>query len=280
MSATRIVLALALASSFAACGGRPHGRVICHNANCAEPADPARDDTIKTLHESLALEDHGRPVIDGLELDTFWRAADSTCLYAHDLDHDQTPAIDPATEVAAYFARGGPIGHDDGPFRIVIELKSHVSADTGDLHTPQELVSHAACAWEVYGVIADAAVANDRDVVVMFEAFRPALLAAVIDQTPAATPVPVQYAAVQGVPSPLDDQTRPLDDYAGLPIDFVEFHAQWILDAQYEAVQSLGARLAVFMFDATSETFAVIEQYDPALIVTSEARLVRRWLDY
>jgi len=271
---------LSLALLIAGCQARPSGVVICHNANCAEPADPARDDTIEAMRESLALERDGLPVIDGIEVDTFWRAADSTCLYAHDLDHDVTPATAPADEIAAYFARSGPIGHTDGlPFRVVIELKSHVSADTGDLHTPQELVDHAACAWQVYGVLADAAVARDRDVVVMFEAFRPALLQAVIDQTPASTPLPVQYAAVQGVPAPLDDQTRPLDDYAGLPIDVVEFHAQWILDAQYEAVRSLGAELAVFMFDATEETFAVIRQYDPALIVTSEATLMRRWLD-
>ncbi len=255
-----------------------HALVICHNSNCAEPADPAHDDTIDGLRESLALELDGRPAIDGLEIDTFWRASDSVCLFAHDLDNDQTPANAPAAEVAAYFARQGPISHGDAPFRIVIELKSHVSADTTDLHTPDELVLHAACAWQVYNTIADAAVANGRDVVVMFEAFRPALLQAMIDQTPA-TPVPVQYAAVQGIPHPLDNQTRPLSEYNGLPLSFVEFHAQWILDAQYEAAVSMGAQIAVFMFSATAETFSVIEQYEPALIVTSEARLMRRWLD-
>jgi hypothetical protein len=269
----------AAAALLAACSDRPNGLVICHNANCAEPADPARDDTLDALRESLALEIDGKPVFDGMELDTFWRASDSTCLYAHDLDRDQTPAIEPANELAAYFARSGPIGHGEGPFRVVVELKSHVSADTTDLHTPDELVLHATCAWQVYQVIANAAVANQRDVVMTFEAFRPALLQAVIDQTPV-TPIPVQYAAVQGIPAPLDNQTRPLSEYDGLPIDFVEFHAQWILDAQYEAAVSLGAKIAVFMFSATSETFAVIEQYEPTLIVTSEARLMRRWLDY
>jgi hypothetical protein len=253
--------------------------VICHNANCAEPADPERDDTIDALNESLALEDHGEPVIDGVELDTFFRRADGECLYAHDLDIDHVPATDPANVLAAYFARDGAISHGDKPFRVVIELKSHVSADTTDLHTPDELALHATCAWQVYQIIADAAVANRRDVDVMFEAFRPALLQAVIDQTPV-TPVPVLYAAVQGIPAPLDDQTRSLDEYRGLPIDVVELHAQWILDAQYEAVRSLGADLAVFMFSATEETFAVIERYEPKLIVTSEARLMRRWLDY
>jgi hypothetical protein len=271
----------AILVSFAAVVGcdRPEAALICHNANCAEPADPARDDTVEALRESLALERDGVPVIDGLELDTFWRRADQSCLFAHDLDRDQTPALEPATEIATYFGRGGPIGHGDVPFRVIVELKSHVSADTTDLHDADDLVAHAACVWQIYDVLATAAVANRRDVIVTFEAFRPALLQAVIDQTPTSTPLPIDYAAIQGVPAPLDDQTRPLDDYAGLPITIVEFHAQWILDAQYEAVRSLGADLAVFMFSATAETFAVIEQYEPKLVVTSEATLVRRWLD-
>ncbi len=257
---------------------RPHALVICHNANCAEPADPERDDTLAALGESLALERDGLPVFDGVELDTFWRGADDMCLYAHDLDRDQTPALEPTLVLAEYFARSGPIGHGD-TFYVAVELKSHVSADTTDLHTAEQLVLHATCAWQVYGAIADAAVANDRDVVMVFEAFNPALLRAVIDQTPASLPIAVEYSAIQGVPAPLDNQTRSLDKYRGLPLTYVELHDQWILDGQYEAVRSLGVQLAMFMFSATSETFAVIEQYRPKLVFTSEATLMRRWLD-
>ena len=273
MRSTELVLLVALA----ACD-RPPSLVICHNANCAEPADPERDDTIDALRESLALESDGLPVFDGVELDTFFRAADSTCLYAHDLDTDQTPALEPTGVMAEYFARPGPIGHG-ATFYVAVELKSHVSADKTDVHDAAQLASHATCAWEVYQAIADAAVANDRDVVMIFEAFNPELLRAVIDATPAALPIPVEYSAIQGVPAPLDNQTRELGDYAGLPLAYVEFHDQWILDAQYEAMRSLGAEIAMFMFSATAETFAVIEQYRPRLIYTSEATLLRRWLD-
>ena len=263
-----------------ACAGceRPAALVICHNANCAEPADPENDDTIGALRESLALELDGRPVIDGVEVDTFWRGSDGVCLYAHDLDRDQTPALEPATELAAYFARPGPIAAGDQPFEVFVELKSHVSADKTDRHSPEQRALHAACAWQLYAVIADAAVANGRDVIVVFSAFNPDLLRAVIAQTPATTPVPVQLGAIQGVPAPLDNQTQPLADYSGLALDEVEFHAQWILDAQYEAAVSSGLAIGVFMFSATAETFAAIEQYAPTFVVTSEARLLRRWL--
>ena len=271
--------ACSLLIALAACD-RPAALVICHNANCAEPADPAGDDTLPALRESLALELDGRPVIDGIELDTFWRGADDVCLYAHDLDGTNEPAaIDPAVELAAHFARPGPITWGAAPFRVLLELKSHVSASTTDRHSPAQRDLHARCAWDLYTIVSDAAVANARDVEIVFSAFAPELLRAVIANTPAATPTPYRFGAIQGIPAPLDDQTRPLDDYDGLPIDIIEFHDQWFNDAQYEAITSLGVELAFFMFSATVETFAVIEQYEPASLVTSEARLVRRWLE-
>ncbi len=270
--------ALALVVGAGAACDRPTATVICHNANCTRPA-PERDDTIEAMRESLALEFAGRPVIDGIEVDTFWRGADDVCLYAHDLDRDQTPALEPANELAAYFARTGPITFADAPFRVFLELKSHVSVDKSDRHTPAQRALHARCAWAVYTIIADAAVANDREVELHFSAFAPELLTAVIDETPETTAIPYHFAAIQGVPAPLDNQTRPLGDYAGVPIDMVEFHNQWILDAQYEAVRSLGLDMGVFMFSATVETFAVIEHYEPRYVVTSEALLLRRWLE-
>ena len=274
MRGTSLLLLVALG----ACD-RPEALVICHNANCVEPADTARDDTIPALRDSLALLDNGRPVIDGVEIDTFWRGADSACLYAHDLDRDQTPASEAATVIGEHFATASELTFTGGPFIIFVELKSHVSADTADIHTPEELVLHARCAWDVYSVIATAALANDREAVLFFSAFNPDLLRTVLAERPSDTPIPVKLGAFQGIPAPLDDQTRPLGDYAGIPLDLVELHAQWIYDAQYEAVRSLDVDLAVFMFSATAETFAVIEQYEPTMIVTNEARLIRRWLD-
>lgn len=282
--------ALALAACALSACDRPRSLIVCHNANCAEPADPARDDTLGALRESLALEHDGRPAIDGVELDSFLRGADDTCIYAHDLENtqDSPPATAPAMVLAEHFERPGPISFTEGePFQVFLELKSHVSAST-DRHTPEQRVLHAQCAWQVYEIVAAAAVANDREVRVTISAFAPELLQAVLDQQPPLMPVPFRLGVVQGVPAPLDDQTRPLDDYRALPIGLFEFHAQWLLDAQYEAFASYrNARatpdapidLALFMFTATVETFDAVDRYEPQMIVTNEARLFRRWLE-
>ena len=85
--------------------------------------------------------------------------------------------------------------------------------------------------------------------------------------------------AIQGVPSPFDDQTRPLRDYTGIPIRDVQVHPLWFLDAQHEAILTFHATLSFFWFSTTSEVFAAIRKYQPAAVDTSEARLMRRWLE-
>lgn len=271
---------LLVIAAIAACD-QPHPLLVCHNSNCGEPIDPEADDTLPALRRSLTLVEAGRPVIDGIEIDSFWRGSDGTCLFAHDPQNitESTPAVAAAQEIAAHFADPGPITFDDVPFHVLLELKSYVGPGMTDRHSPEQRELHARCAWDLYTTIADAGVANGRDVVVEFEAFYPELLHAVIATTPASTPVPYTFGAIQGIPAPLDNQTRPLQDYKGLPITVVEFHDQWITDAQYEGVQSAGADLSFFMFSATAETFAAIRQYEPISISTSEARLLRRWIE-
>ncbi len=259
----------------------PTTLLVCHNSNCAEPVDPERDDTVSAMRESLALQVNGRPAIDGIEIDLLYRARDGACLFAHDFENvEEAPALAPAAELAVYFAAPGDISYSpDRAFRIAIELKSHVSEDPTDRHTAAEATAHAACTWEVYTAIADAAVANRRDVEVLFSAFAPDLLRAMIVATPATLPVPVRYGGIQGIPKPLDAQTFSLDEYAGIPLTEMEFHAHWLLDAQYEAIRSLDLEIAFFMFSATAETFAMVRRYEPSMVVTSEATLFRRWLD-
>jgi hypothetical protein len=278
---TRTSASLATLVAAAAGCSQPHPMVICHNANCGEPTDPERDDTLPAFRESLALEENGRPVIDGIELDSFWRGSDDVCLYAHDTSDfaENTPATAPAQELALHFARPGPISFADEPFLVLLELKAFVGPTTKDKHTPEQRVLHARCAWDIYKIVADAAVANHRDIVVEFQSFAPELLRAVIDAKPVATPVPYLLGAVQGVPSPFDDQTRPLRDYTGIPLNDVQVHPLWFLDAQQEAIQTFGATLSFFWFSTTSEVFAAIRKYHPAAVDTSEARLMRRWLE-
>jgi hypothetical protein len=64
-----------------------------------------------------------------------------------------------------------------------------------------------------------------------------------------------------------------------LPITDVQFHPMWMLDAQHEAALSTGAQLSFFWFSTTTEIFAAIRKYRPAVVDTSEARLMRRWLE-
>jgi hypothetical protein len=265
--------------ALAACE-QPQPIVICHNANCGEPTDPSRDDTLPAFRESLALEEYGRPAIDGIELDSFLRGSDNACLYAHDVSNfdENTPATAPAEELALHFARPGPITFADTPFLALLELKAHVSANTKDRHSPEQRILHARCAWDIYKILSDAAEANGRDITIEFQSFSPEVLRAVMEATPASTPTEYTFGALQGVPSPLDDQTRQLQDYTGIPISDVQFHPLFMQDAQHEAVLRSGAQISFFWFSTTSEVFAAIRKYQPFAVATSEARLMRRWL--
>jgi hypothetical protein len=270
---------LVLVGLLAACD-RPEVLVICHNGNCVEPTKPENDDTIPALRESLALEIDGLPAIDGTEIDSFWRGSDGVCLFAHDLDAERTTLIgEAADELAAHITSGRQLTHVAGsPFRIFFELKAHVGVDKSERHTPEQRTLHAQCAWSVYTTIANAAVASGRDVELVFSSFEPKLLHELVATAPMTAPIPYKLDALYGIPKPLDSETRPLSDYAGLPITIIEMHPQWIHDAQFEGVLSSNVELLFWMFSATTETFAAIEQYEPEMVVTSEARLVRRWL--
>lgn len=262
-----------------ACDRPPPPGIHCHNGNCVEPVDVTRDNTVAALQESLALELDGRPILDGVEIDLFWRGADGVCLFAHDLDAERTELASDAAAVIAARLGAGPATYSGGPLRVFVELKSHVGVSTDERHTPEQLVQHARCAWDFYTTVSNAAIANGTAVDFAFAAFNPPLLRAVIDNAPAATPFPYAFEAFYGVPRPLDSETRPLGEFAGIPITIIEMHAQWIYDVQHEALIGQDIELGLFMFSATVETLHAIEQYEPSFVSTNEARMMRRWLD-
>ena len=124
------------------------------------------------------------------------------------------------------------------------------------------------------------AISRDSEVEVVFASFSPDLLRTLLDEKPAMTPIRFLLDTFYGVPAPLDPSTHPLNEFHGIPLDIVELHPQWMTDSQWEGVKSLGVEVVFWMFSATVETFAAIEQYEPDWVGTSEARLMVRWLEY
>ena len=277
MRITRSALVLL---AVAACD-RPHALLICHNSNCAEP-DPTKDDSLEALDKSLALEVDGKPAFDGVEVDLFWRASDGQCIFAHDIEFNTQRtelSFEAADKVATFLTTAPQLTFSGGDFQMFVELKDYVDADKTMLHTPDQLAAHAQCAWDFYNRIAVAAQTRGVNVDFVWGSFGPELLKKVIELAPPSLPLPVRYESYYGVPKPLDPETRPLSDYKGVPITIVEMHSQWITDDAYEGLLADKIEVAFFMFSATVEHFAAIEQYEPKMINTSEAVLMRRWLE-
>jgi len=263
---------------------RPNPIVICHNANCAGPVDLSRDDTLPALRESLALTYDGRPAIDGVEIDLVWDAASARCVFAHDppASDASPPGAEETTHVLVDYLEGpGEVSWNGDCFYVKIELKGAV-ARNGRGHTPSERDLHADCVLEQLALLDDAAARTGRAVEVIFDSADPALLDALRARPTwppqlASDRVRVRLAADFGAPAPFGSDTQPLRGFAD--IDIVEIHPSWLTDAAYQAYVSLGVDLNIWMFSATTETFAAIERFDPEYIGTGEVPLLRRWLE-
>lgn len=272
-------------------GCRPDTKplVICHNANCVEPANPDEDDTAAALTASLALQDDDDvPLIDGVEIDTFWNGAEARCLFAHDLAGSDEPDAVAAVDVinahlSERFARGAPLTHSGESFMLFVELKGHVGEAKSDKHSDEEQALHAGCAVDVFEAFAGPAVAEARPARVVFTSFEPALLGAVQDALDARAVneplVPVRLTALFGIPPPLDSQTLPIADFGDVDLGGVSIHPQWTRTTSQASFDSLGLDVGYWMFSAVPETLAAIDAHQPSFVTTSEATFMRRWLD-
>jgi|SoiMethySBSTD1v2_1073268.scaffolds.fasta_scaffold08713_14 hypothetical protein len=283
--ARALVSIVAAGLALAGCVDRPKDtRVVCHNANCTGPPDPSRDDRIDSLAKSLALVYDGRPLLDGVEIDVFWHGASGRCLFAHDLN-DVPRAVDAsaaAQAIADYLVTPGLRSYDGQAFTIRMELKGFVGA-IGDEHSDAQAVAHAECALDLFDIYRRAALDSGQNIAVIFDSSAPKLLKTLVAQPrwPGRTrsgQVQVRLSAdfVDSTPSGLAFQK--LADFP--EVDDVLFHAGWINDAHYQAFRSLDVELTIWMFSATVETFDAIERFEPAAVLTSEAPLLRRWLEY
>jgi hypothetical protein len=293
MSSTRTNLGIALLArlALASCGPMdPQPAIVCHNSNCVEPPNPAQDDSPEALRASLAAAaDDGSPILDGMELDLFFRGSDGQCVFAHDLDQENpTRAVDAAAIVADFFTAPRPAGRkvtrSGGPYWVFLELKAQVGKTKTELHTEAQRAAHAQCALDVLSVLASGARAGGVPLRVRFTSFSPDLLRAVGLALKNASftnddAVSAGLGAIAGVLPPLDSGTIPIDQFDGdIGVDMVTVHAQWMRDAAYQAYRSRGWEIGFWMFSATPETYDAIELYEPKWVTTNEARTVSRWL--
>lgn len=264
-------MSLAAALGLAAISGceQPQTAVVCHNANCAAPVDPSRDDTLEALSESLALEYDGRPLLDGVEIDLLWSAAGATCSMAHDFGQsDPTPALDAAAELASYLGAPGPVTFGGGSFYVKLELRPEVDAG-GRGHTDSEAMAHAQCALDVEAVIR----ATGRDVEIYFDS-RSADVLVALRAHPAWSDDSYASAAFS---AGIFAGGAGLDDFESAP-DAVSMHPDWVSRGMLATVRATGAQLTLWTRTLGARQLRAIRDLEPVFVSTGDAELLRRRL--
>lgn len=287
----RLMLVLCGAATFWACGAPYQPLVLCHNSNCTEPANPEEDDTILSLTESLTLQRNGQPLIDGIEVDTFWAGDTGQCLFAHDLPADGAPRVEVLTAaqlISSHFKERGVDGagltRQGGPFIVHLELKGHVGKTTAQKHTPAQAEAHADCALAVARELQRGADEAGIDVEILLSSFSPSLLSALVARPswPASrklgSHVTLRVSAIQGIPPPFDRQSVPIAGF-GPEVEMVMTHPDWLRDGAWEAYRSRRWEVCFWMFSSVAESLDAIEHYRPKWVTTSEATLFVRWLE-
>jgi hypothetical protein len=254
--------------------------ILCHNGNCSTP-DVDRDDTLPALAESLALTYEGAPVLDGVELDTFWYGDTNECLFTHDLEHAApTPILEAADLVSQYLASHERASWRGEPYYVLLDFKPTVGPHDSDRHTDAQLVSHAECVLDVIDRIMEGARAGGhrgafavtselpRALQMMTERPRWATLSAASD---------VELMLVADIFTPYSAVAGDLHEFGHL--DAVEYHPDFMTEPLRETYRSKNIDLVQWSFSATSESFDAIEHWEPRFAITNEGRLLRRWTE-
>ncbi|MFH1810397.1 MAG: hypothetical protein ABIJ09_16770 [Pseudomonadota bacterium] len=285
-----VVTGIVVTASCAPASGSWSPRLICHNSNCVEPPRPEEDDTVESLEASLALRsDDGTPLLDGVEIDTFWFGAESRCLFAHDLENASRLPARTAAEMVRDHLRdlrreARPLSRSRGPFVLFVELKGHVGPAKSELHDEGQRTAHADCALEILDTLAGPAQQEGLPVEITFTSFVPVLLSEVQSRLAArgwqdSDNVVVRTGAILGLPTPLDSQNHTLEEFdASTGISMVTAHPHWISLGQRQAFASRGLALGYWMFSAVPETYAALERDQPRYVTTNEAHALWRWL--
>lgn len=276
MRGSAVVLALVLA----ACD-RPSPLVICHNANCEAP-EARLDDTLPALTRSLAKTYNGLPLVDGVELDTFWYGAESRCLFAHDLDNDTTvPATAAAQLVADHLASTERASWNGERFYLLVELKANVASPYDSFHTPEQRALHAECVLDVLDIVLAGARARGHQLTVAFLSSAPPLLRELVARPRWAAydgATDLERMLVGDIFAPYSGVVPELADY-DIPLDGMEFHPDFMTRTRAETYRALGLDLFQWSFVMTSEAFDSLERWEPQFVLTNEAQLVRGWIE-
>ena len=249
--------------------------LICHNGNCGGTGRYA-DDSMEALDESLALERDGRPMIDGVELDTFLyyqaRTETNTCLFAHDAgDPDAAPSPMAAAARISQHLQQDISSWNGERFYLKIELKPTVFGQA-DFHDEEQLGIHAECALDM----ALAAVENTRTpVTVLFDSVAECLHRSLYKRRTDARwaglfdsplvevmysgPVVPERSCVRFVP---DVRTFFVRSWRDTEIETIRPVMVW-LDRRSE----------------NTETLKIIRHLRPEYVATSTAPFVRGWIE-
>jgi hypothetical protein len=272
--------ALLLAVVLAGCVEAPRhaSRLMCHNSNCAY-SDPARDDTLHALRESLELELDGRSLIDGTEIDLIWEPSSGRCVFEHDhADAITAPDADRAFDVLAGFlrARRERAAWNGEEFALKIELKAGAAPDARPLDA-EEAVALASCGSRMADRAEAAASEAGIRLVVMFESEE-------VSQLRALREVPGWRPDNVGRRLPRQLAVNGWREVEGLASDIGVITLGWkeASDgdyARFRAQRDRGVDLMIWGFDATGEALAVFDYIEPTYINANEAPLLRRWIE-
>jgi hypothetical protein len=270
--------ACSIAIALAACT-RPSPLVICHNANCASP-DAARDDTLDALTESFALAFDGKPVLDGMEIDTFWDGDNGRCLFAHELGNPASvAATDAAQLIADQLERTQVVSWNGERFYAFIELKGYVGNSYDDRHTPAQFESHADCALDAAATIAAGARVGGHPITIGFIAGVPRHHETLIARprwSELETDANLELLLVGDIFAPYSSIVPELSDFK-VPLDVAEYHPDYMTTQQRSTYESLGIELAQWSFVTTEEALDAITRWEPKFAISNEALLLRRW---
>lgn len=247
--------------------------VICHNTNCAG-TEKYEDDTLEGLQESLALEQDGKPMYDGVEADTYlyFDGTTSRCLFAHDTHNlEETATPRQAAEMLAAHLQKDVVSWNEEKFYLKLELKPTVYG-TDEFHSAQQLTQHAKCALDM----AQTAVADSRHPVqIIFDSMSECLLnelqyqltmpewAALANNSNVEILYSAQVVPSRAcVPSRVDIRSINVRGWRDVPTDAIRPFMVW-LDQHSE----------------NTETMKIMRHLNPEYISTSELPFVRGYVE-